>query len=134
VLDAQRSLLIGGYLLIPQMLLFLFIGVILATYYQQHGLTPPDNLNELLPRYVVNAFPLRYGRAGDCRGICRCDVKPGLGAQLTFRGNRTGIFTAVISNPMPAMPHYLKASRMATVFWGLYATLFAFFLRATLAP
>ncbi|MCP1367765.1 sodium:solute symporter, partial [Halomonas sp. BBD48] len=31
--EGQRSLLIGGYLLVPQMLLFLFIGVMLATYY-----------------------------------------------------------------------------------------------------
>ena len=126
VLDAQRSLLIGGYLLIPQMLLFLFIGVILATYYQQHGLTPPDNLNELLPRYVVSAFP--SGMAGlVIAGIFAAAMSSLDSALNSLSAVTVRDFYSRYIKPNASDAHYLKASRIATVFWGLYATLFAFF-------
>lgn len=126
VLDAQRSLLIGGYLLIPQMLLFLFIGVILATYYQQHGLTPPDNLNELLPRYVVSAFP--SGMAGlVIAGIFAAAMSSLDSALNSLSAVTVRDFYSRYITPNASDAHYLKASRIATVFWGLYATLFAFF-------
>jgi len=126
VLDAQRSLLIGGYLLIPQMLLFLFIGVILATYYQQHGLTPPDDLNELLPRYVVNAFP--SGMAGlVIAGVFAAAMSSLDSALNSLSAVTVRDFYSRYLKPNASDAHYLKASRLATIFWGLYATLFAFF-------
>lgn len=126
VLDAQRSLLIGGYLLIPQMLLFLFIGVILATYYQQHGLTPPEDLNELLPRYVVNAFP--SGMAGlVIAGVFAAAMSSLDSALNSLSAVTVRDFYSRYIKPNASDAHYLKASRMATIFWGLYATLFAFF-------
>lgn len=126
VLDAQRSLLIGGYLLIPQMLLFLFIGVILATYYQQHGLTPPEDLNELLPRYVVNAFP--SGMAGlVIAGIFAAAMSSLDSALNSLSAVTVRDFYSRYIKPGASDAHYLKASRLATIFWGLYATLFAFF-------
>ena len=126
VLDAQRSLLIGGYLLIPQMLLFLFIGVILATYYQQHGLTPPDDLNELLPRYVVNAFP--SGMAGlVIAGVFAAAMSSLDSALNSLSAVTVRDFYSRYIKRNASDAHYLKASRLATIFWGLYATLFAFF-------
>ncbi|MBZ5487380.1 sodium/solute symporter [Halomonas aquamarina] len=126
VLDAQRSLLIGGYLLIPQMLLFLFIGVILATYYQQHGLTPPEDLNELLPRYVVNAFPT--GMAGlVIAGVFAAAMSSLDSALNSLSAVTVRDFYSRYIRQGASDTHYLKASRLATVFWGLYATLFAFF-------
>ncbi|PRY64703.1 SSS family transporter [Vreelandella songnenensis] len=126
VLDAQRSLLIGGYLLIPQMLLFLFIGVILATYYQQHGLTPPEDLNELLPRYVVNAFPT--GMAGlVIAGVFAAAMSSLDSALNSLSAVTVRDFYSRYIKQDASDSHYLKASRLATVFWGLYATLFAFF-------
>ncbi|TVP50171.1 MAG: sodium:solute symporter [Halomonas sp.] len=126
VLDAQRSLLIGGYLLIPQMLLFLFIGVILATYYQQHGLTPPEDLNELLPRYVVSAFP--SGMAGlVIAGVFAAAMSSLDSALNSLSAVTVRDFYSRYIKPGASDAHYLKASRLATVFWGLYATLFAFF-------
>ena len=126
VLDAQRSLLIGGYLLIPQMLLFLFIGIILATYYQQHGLTPPDDLNELLPRYVVNAFP--SGMAGlVIAGVFAAAMSSLDSALNSLSAVTVRDFYSRYIKPDASDAHYLKASRWATIFWGIYATLFAFF-------
>lgn len=126
VLDAQRSLLIGGYLLIPQMLLFLLIGVILATYYQQHGLTPPDDLNELLPRYVVNSFPV--GMAGlVIAGVFAAAMSSLDSALNSLSAVSVRDFYSRYIKPGASDEHYLKASRWATVFWGVYATLFAFF-------
>lgn len=126
VVDAQRSLLIGGYLLIPQMLLFLFIGIILATYYQQHGLTPPDDLNELLPRYVVSAFPM--GMAGlVIAGVFAAAMSSLDSALNSLSAVTVRDFYSRYIKANASDAHYLKASRLATVFWGLYATLFAFF-------
>lgn len=126
VLDAQRSLLIGGYLLIPQMLLFLLIGVILATYYQQHGLTPPDDLNELLPRYVVNSFPV--GMAGlVIAGVFAAAMSSLDSALNSLSAVSVRDFYSRYIKSGASDEHYLKASRWATVFWGVYATLFAFF-------
>ncbi|WP_110670729.1 sodium:solute symporter [Salinicola halophilus] len=126
IAEGQRSLLIGGYLLVPQMLLFLFIGVMLAAYYQQHGLTAPENLNELFPRYVVEAFPV---------GITGLVIAGVFAAAMSSLDSALNSLSAVTVRDFYARyvrrdaseRHYLRASRWATVFWGLYATAFAFF-------
>ncbi|WP_447894793.1 sodium:solute symporter [Vreelandella sp. GE22] len=124
--DAQRSLLIGGYLLIPQMLLFLFVGIILAAYYQQNGLTAPENLNELLPRYVVETFP--SGMAGlVIAGVFAAAMSSLDSALNSLSAVTVRDFYSRYIKPDASDTHYLKASRWATVFWGFYATLFAFF-------
>lgn len=124
--DAQRSLLIGGYLLIPQMLLFLFVGIILATYYQQNGLSAPDNLNELLPRYVVETFP--SGMAGlVIAGVFAAAMSSLDSALNSLSAVSVRDFYSRYVKPEASDAHYLKASRWTTVFWGGYATLFAFF-------
>ncbi|WIX32240.1 sodium:solute symporter [Salinicola sp. JS01] len=126
IAEGQRSLLIGGYLLVPQMLLFLFIGVMLAAYYQQHGLTPPENLNELFPRYVVEAFPV--GITGlVIAGVFAAAMSSLDSALNSLSAVSVRDFYARFVRPDADEGHYLKASRWATVFWGLYATLFAFF-------
>ncbi len=126
IAEGQRSLLIGGYLLVPQMLLFLFIGVMLATYYDQHGLTAPDNLNELFPRYVVSAFP--PGLAGlVIAGVFAAAMSSLDSALNSLSAVTVRDFYGRFVRPDASDRHYLKASRWATVFWGLYATLFAFF-------
>lgn len=124
--EGQRSLLIGGYLLVPQMLLFLFIGVMLATYYDQHGMTAPDNLNELFPRYVVNAFP--PGLAGLVIAGVFAAAMSSLDSALNSLSAVTvrDFYTRYVRSDA-SEAHYLKVSRWATVFWGVYATLFAFF-------
>ncbi|WP_419307496.1 sodium:solute symporter [Chromohalobacter israelensis] len=126
VQQGQRSLLIGGYLLVPQMLLFLFIGVMLATYYDQHGLAAPDNLNELFPRYVVSAFP--PGLAGlVIAGVFAAAMSSLDSALNSLSAVSVRDFYTRYVRPDASEAHYLKASRWATVFWGLYATVFAFF-------
>lgn len=126
IAEGQRSLLIGGYLLVPQMLLFLFIGVMLAAYYQQHGLTAPDNLNELFPRYVVNAFPV--GITGlVIAGVFAAAMSSLDSALNSLSAVTVRDFYARYVKPDADEKHYLKASRWATIFWGLYATMFAFF-------
>ncbi|GHB32110.1 sodium:solute symporter [Salinicola rhizosphaerae] len=126
IAEGQRSLLIGGYLLVPQMLLFLFIGVMLAAYYQQHGMTAPDNLNELFPRYVVNAFPI--GVTGlVIAGVFAAAMSSLDSALNSLSAVTVRDFYARYVKPEADERHYLKASRWATIFWGIYATLFAFF-------
>ncbi|WP_043530049.1 sodium:solute symporter [Litchfieldella xinjiangensis] len=124
--DAQRSLLIGGYLLVPQMLLFLFIGVMLGAYYEQQGMTAPDNLNELFPRYVVNTFP---------QGVTGLVIAGVFAAAMSSLDSALNSLSAVTVRDFysryvkseASESHYLKVSRLATVFWGIYATIFAFF-------
>ncbi|MFC0266732.1 sodium:solute symporter [Kushneria aurantia] len=126
IAEGQRSLMIGGYLLVPQMLLFLFIGVMLAAYYQQHGLTAPDNLNELFPRFVVSTLPV--GISGlVIAGVFAAAMSSLDSALNSLAAVSVRDFYARFVKPEADERHYLKASRWATVFWGVYATLFAFF-------
>ncbi|GAB2786106.1 sodium:solute symporter [Halomonas shantousis] len=130
--EGQRSLTLGGYLLIPQMLLFLFIGVMLSAYYQQHDLATPDNLNELFPRFVVEHFPA---------GLSGLVIAGVFAAAMSSLDSALNSLSAVTVRDFYARyvrneasdAHYLKVSRVATVFWGVYATLFAFFA-ANLGP
>src|SRR5699024_6529834 len=54
---SQMSLILGGFVMFPQMLLFMFIGILLYVFYRQQGGAPTDNLNELFPTFVVQNLP-----------------------------------------------------------------------------
>ena len=55
--ESKRSLMLGGFLLVPQMMLFLFIGIMLHAFYSHVGVPNVDNPNELFPRFVVTELP-----------------------------------------------------------------------------
>ena len=124
--ESKLSLVLSGVLLIPQMLLFLFIGVLLYVYYQHVGEPNVDNLNELFPLFVVNELPA---------GISGLIIAGVFAAAMSSLDSALNSLSAVSIRDFYSKffkknesdAHYLKASRWGTVFWGIYATIFAFF-------
>ncbi|WP_082235348.1 sodium:solute symporter [Halobacillus massiliensis] len=130
--ESKLSLLLTGVLIIPQMLLFLFIGILLYVFYQFNGNPEISDLNELFPMFVVNELP--SGISGliiaGVFAAAMSSLDSGLNAlsAVTIRDFYSKFFKKNASEE-----HYLKASRWATLLWGAYATVFAFFV-ANLGP
>ncbi|MFD2923107.1 sodium:solute symporter [Halobacillus naozhouensis] len=124
--ESKLSLMLGGFLMIPQMLLFLFIGILLYAYYQNVGDPNIDNLNELFPLFVVNELP--SGVSGlIIAGVFAAAMSSLDSALNSLSAVSIRDFYSKFFKKNASEAHYLKASRWATVFWGIYATIFAFF-------
>ncbi|MFC0524720.1 sodium:solute symporter [Pontibacillus salicampi] len=124
--ESKLSLVLSGVLMIPQMLLFLLIGVLLYIYYQYAGTPDVENLNELFPKFVVNELPIGIS------GLIMAGVFAAAMSSLDSALNSLSAvsirdFYRKFYKKNASEEHYLKASRYATVFWGIYATIFAFF-------
>lgn len=125
--NSNLSLMVSGFLMFPQILLFLSIGILLFVFYDVQGRQPDlENLNELFPRFIVNELPV---------GISGLIIAGVFAAAMSSLDSALNSLSAVSIRDFYAKfyrrnaseAHYLKASRWATVFWGLYATAFAFF-------
>ncbi|MBN8235178.1 sodium:solute symporter [Halobacillus kuroshimensis] len=124
--ESKLSLVLSGVLLIPQMLLFLLIGVLLYIFYQYAGDPNINNLNELFPRFVVNELPV--GISGlIIAGVFAAAMSSLDSALNSLSAVSVRDFYSKFMKKNQSEEHYLKASRYATVFWGIYATIFAFF-------
>jgi SSS family transporter len=130
--ESKLSLLLTGVLIIPQMLMFLCIGIMLYVFYEFNGDPTFSDLNELFPMFVVNELPA--GISGliiaGVFAAAMSSLDSGLNAlsAVTIRDFYSKFFKKGASEE-----HYLKASRWATLLWGVYATIFAFFV-ANLGP
>ncbi|WP_173917584.1 sodium:solute symporter [Halobacillus sp. Marseille-Q1614] len=130
--ESKLSLLLTGVLIVPQMLLFLFIGILLYVFYQFNGNPNVSDLNELFPMFVVNELPA---------GISGLIIAGVFAAAMSSLDSGLNSLSAVTIRDFyskffkknASQEHYLKASRWATLLWGAYATVFAFFV-ANLGP
>ncbi len=126
VSESKYSLIFTGFLMVPQMLLFLFIGVMLYAFYSHTGAPQYDDINELFPRFIVNELPAGIS------GLIIAGVFSGAMSSLDSALNSLSavsiqdIYKKYFKKDA-SEEHYLKASRWATVFWGIYAMVFAFF-------
>ncbi|WP_106475657.1 sodium:solute symporter [Phytohalomonas tamaricis] len=124
--ESKRSLMLGGFLLIPQMMLFLFIGIMLHAFYSHVGEPDVANSNELFPRFIVSQLP---------PGISGLVIAGVFAAAMSSLDSALNSLSAVSVRDIyqrfikrdASEAHYLKASRWVTVFWGVFATIFAFF-------
>jgi solute:Na+ symporter, SSS family len=114
--DATRGLVLSGFIVFAQFVLFLLIGVMLYTYYQQVPLPRPLTRNdEILPLFVVSE--LRHGLAGFIiAAIIAAALSPSLNAMAatTVRD-----FYLPYINPSAGQDTQMRISRQATVVWGL---------------
>ncbi|MFB5662680.1 sodium:solute symporter [Alteribacillus sp. HJP-4] len=124
--ESRMSLMVSGIFIFPQMMLFLFIGIMLFSFYNYTGDPGLDDLNELFPLFVVNELPA---------GISGLIIAGVFAAAMSSLDSALNSLSAVsvrdlyrrFYKPDASEAHYLKASRWATLFWGLYATVFTFF-------
>jgi SSS family transporter len=114
--EASRGLVLSGFLVFAQFVLFLVIGVMLFTYYQHAPL--PRTLartDELLPTFIVTA--LTHGAAGFIvAAIVAAALSPSINAMAATTVND---FYVKYYRPNADEHTLMRVSRLWTVVWGI---------------
>lgn len=113
---AARGLVLSGFIVFAQFVLFLLIGVMLHTYYQQvplpQALTRTD---QILPIFVVNE--LTNGLAGFIiAAIVAAALSPSLNAMAA---TTVSDFYLPYINPTADQATQMRIAKQATVAWGI---------------
>jgi SSS family transporter len=114
--DAQAGLILSGFVVFAQFVLFLIIGALLYVFYQQTPLPRPLASNdEVLPLFVVSA--LSHGAAGFIvAAIVAAALSPSINAMAATTVND---FYLKYVRPDADQPTLMRVSRAATIFWGV---------------
>lgn len=114
--EAGAGLVLSGIIVFAQFILFLLIGVMLFTYYQQVPLPQPlARGDEILPVFVVHTLP--PGVAGFIvAAIVAAALSPSLNAMAA---TTVTDFYAPYVNPAASEETRMRVSRRATVAWGI---------------
>jgi SSS family transporter len=114
--EAARGLILSGFIVFAQFIVFLMIGVMLFVYYQQTPLPQPlGRTDEILPIFVVNS--LTHGLAGFIvAAIVAAALSPSLNAMAATTVND---FYLRWVRPDADQPTQMRVSRQATIFWGV---------------
>ena len=113
--DARIGLVLSGFVVFLQFVLFLVIGVMLFTYYQHTPAPALGRADEILPRFVVTG--LSGGAAGFIvAAIVAAALSPSLNAMAATTVND---FYRRYIRPDADDAALLRVSKRATVGWGL---------------
>jgi SSS family transporter len=114
--DAARGLILSGFIVFAQFIVFLMIGVMLFVYYQQTPLPMPlSRTDEVLPVFVVTS--LTHGLAGFIvAAIVAAALSPSLNAMAATTVND---FYLRYVNPAADQARQMRISRQATIVWGV---------------
>jgi SSS family transporter len=114
--EAARGLVLSGFLVLAQFVLFLVIGVMLFTYYQHVPL--PRALarsDEVLPGFIVSS--LSHGAAGFIvAAIVAAALSPSINSMAATTVND---FYARYVRPDADEPTLMRVSRTWTIVWGV---------------
>jgi SSS family transporter len=113
---AARGLVLSGFIVFAQFIVFLMIGVMLFVYYQQIPLPQPlSRTDEILPVFVVTS--LTHGLAGFIvAAIVAAALSPSLNAMAATTVN--DLYLRYV-RPGADQPTQMRVSRQATIGWGL---------------
>lgn len=114
--QAARGLILSGFIVFAQFIVFLLIGVMLFVYYQLTPLPQPlSRTDEILPVFVVSS--LTHGLAGFIvAAIVAAALSPSLNAMAATTVND---FYLRYVRPDADQPTQMRMSRQATIGWGL---------------
>lgn len=114
--EAARGLVLSGFVVLAQFVLFLLIGVMLYTYYQHYPLASPlARTDEILPTFIVNV--LSHGAAGFIvAAIVAAALSPSLNAMAATTVND---FYVKYVRPDAGDAELMRVSRLSTIAWGL---------------
>ena len=114
--EASLGLVLSGFIVFAQFILFLLIGVMLYTYYQQVPLQQVLERNDqILPIFVVNE--LKNGLAGFIvAAIVAAALSPSLNAMAA---TTVSDFYLPYVNPSADQNTQMRVSKQATVAWGI---------------
>jgi SSS family transporter len=113
---ASTGLVLSGFIVFAQFILFLLIGVMLATFYMQAPLPQPlTRIDEVLPLFVVTTLP--SGVAGFIvSAIVAAALSPSLNAMAAT--TLTDFYLPFV-NPGADEATRMRVSRLATIAWGV---------------
>jgi len=114
--EAARGLVLSGFIVFAQFIVFLLIGVMLFVYYQQTPLPQTLTRNdEILPVFVVSS--LTHGLAGFIvAAIVAAALSPSLNAMAATTVND---FYLRYVRPDADQTTQMRVSRQATIGWGI---------------
>lgn len=114
--DAGRGLILSGFIVFAQFVLFLVIGVMLYTFYQHTPLLRPLGRNdEILPLFVVSGIP--QGVSGFIiAAIVAAALSPSINALAATTVND---FYLKYVRPDADQDRLMRVSRHATIGWGI---------------
>ena len=114
--EASTGLVLSGFIVFAQFILFLLIGVMLFTYYQHVPLTAPlARTDQVLPVFVVSQ--LTNGLAGFIvAAIVAAALSPSLNAMAA---TTVSDFYLPYVNPSADQETQMRVSKTATIVWGL---------------
>jgi SSS family solute:Na+ symporter len=120
--EAARGLVLSGFIVFAQFIVFLLIGIMLFVYYEQVPLPQPlTRTDEILPLFVVNS--LTHGVAGFIvAAIVAAALSPSLNAMAATTVND---FYLRYVRPDADQRTQMRVSRLATVGWGIVQLLIA---------
>jgi SSS family solute:Na+ symporter len=113
--DASTGLVLSGFIVFVQFVLFLTIGAMLFVYYQQVPLPRPlGRTDEVLPLFVVTSLP--DGISGFIvAAIVAAALSPSINALAATTVND---FYVKYVRPDADQEHLMRVSRVATILWG----------------
>ena len=112
--EASAGLILSGFIVFAQFILFLLLGVMLFAFYQQ---SPPElsRPDQILPVFVVNE--LKNGLAGFIvAAIVAAALSPSLNAMAA---TTVSDFYLPYVNPSADQTRQMRVSKQATVAWGI---------------
>jgi len=114
--EASRGLILSGFIVFAQFIVFLLIGVMLFVYYQHTPLPQPlSRTDEILPIFVVSS--LNHGLAGFIvAAIVAAALSPSLNAMAATTVND---FYLRYVRPDADQDTLMRVSRQATIGWGI---------------
>jgi Na+/proline symporter len=114
--EASRGLILSGFLVLAQFVLFLIIGIMLFTYYQHVPLPRAlGRSDELLPGFIVTS--LTHGAAGFIvAAIVAAALSPSLNSMAATTVND---FYLKYQRPDADERTLMRVSRLWTIAWGV---------------
>lgn len=116
--ESQRALIVSGFVVFAQFVLFLGIGVMLHAYYASHPLPPMASTDEIFPAFIVRGLP--HGIAGLVIAAIFAAAMSNLSGSLNSLASTTVLdFYQPLSGRRLDDTRLLTLSRWLTAAWGL---------------
>jgi SSS family transporter len=126
--DGQKALVLSGFVVLFQFVLFLTIGLMLFAYYQTHPKPIITSNDEIFPTFIVHTLP--HGISGLVIAAIFAAAMSNLSASLNSLASTTVLdFYAPMSGGGKSDEHLLKVSRWATAGWGVVLIVVAIMAR-----
>lgn len=132
--DSQKAIVTSGLIILPQFLMFLFVGAWLFAYYQQPGteadLAILESNDQIFPIFIVAHMPV----------IIRGLMISGLfaAAMSSLSSTMAALSSVAVSDfykqyilKAASEKHYMWVSRAMMVFWGIVLMMVAYLSRET---